>query len=316
MAQGTFAPLYIHVEMDLMARHERVLLDVLRGLVWHADPYGMCWPGPRRLADVTRRSEETIPGYIQQLVEMDFVRIHRRADPVRRKWQITYQISPFVMYIREEIEPQAKEIWETGSNVINETDFVTKPVQPESEPEQNQRKPESGNQNQNHHHNQKKNKNSPSNAKASGGARNNGKRGKPKEQNQPQSGESRPKVIPEDQPGGEWAAANGRENQKIDFTPFRTPLADAGDELLAGRIARRLSTREAQARQLVAAYGRSTVETALRWIDEELAKGYHVEKPFGLMKWWLKENVISAEDKPEPDEPKSATGEYADFFDR
>lgn len=318
MAQGTFAPIYMHVEMDLIARHERVLLDILRGLAWHADELGMCWPGHDRLAEVTRRSRDTIKGYIEQLLDLDMIRVHQKLDPIRRTMQRTYQVSPYVMYVREELEPQALELWLTGENVINEMGSLTKHRQPESEPET---EPES-NQKQGTKNRTTTTTRSRKNSASTKSAdrrptastapdRTNGKHGKHPD-DQPQSGDQT-NVIPRTQPTGGQPAANGRGKQSQDLSAYKSPLPDAAAELLAGRIARRFSTRETQARLLVCEYGRDQVEVAVRWIDEEIAKDRVIDKPFGLMKWWLRENVIIPSDIPQAE---NASGQYGDFFER
>lgn len=126
---GSYAPLSIDAARAVS--NDRPTLLVFFELTAHADPRGMCWPGIQRLAANTHYSIPAVQRALGRLGELDYVRFHVTVDPLRNKKQTTYQVSPYVMYVREELEAEAVALWETAKRLISS---VAKHIEPESEP--------------------------------------------------------------------------------------------------------------------------------------------------------------------------------------
>lgn len=139
---GSYAPLSIDAARAVS--NDRPTLLVFFELTAHADPRGMCWPGVQRLAANTHYSIPAVQRALGRLGELDYVRFHVTVDPLRNKKQTTYQVSPYVMYVREELEAEAVTLWESAKRLISS---VAKHIEPESEPAiQNQKQNQRENQ--------------------------------------------------------------------------------------------------------------------------------------------------------------------------
>lgn len=128
-AKSHLAPLSIDAARAVSV--DRPTLLVFFELTAHADPRGMCWPGIQRLAANTHYSIPAVQRALGRLGELDYVRFHVTVDPLRNKKQTTYQVSPYVMYVREELEAEAVTLWESAKRLISS---VAKHIEPESEP--------------------------------------------------------------------------------------------------------------------------------------------------------------------------------------
>lgn len=333
MAYGPFAPIYTDIEMRLIRLDERLALEQLRALAWHADRLGVCFPSVRRLKSVTRRGYETVNREIDKLIAWNLVRLHSHYSPLRRRTETAYQINPMVLYIREDLEPEAWKLWESHESGANRVPSVPT-YENTSVPElrsnrRNQNQPESEsinrNQNQNHHQNHQpsdsaggeaflngdgdKPKNAQNGKKAdSNGVAPSAKRNR-KAQNTESSESETQREAHEQNPAPHSAPPPSP------LAEYKTPLTDADQEDMAQYLNAYLPTQLAQARHLVATYGLDQVSAALDWLKGQKK----VRNKAGLVVHWLRVGAVAAADRRPvaPEESGSLlSGEYAEYFER
>jgi len=122
----------------------RVCHFVLIELAFHADEHGLCYPGNQRLGTLTHYAPTSVDRALSILSNQSYIKKHTWRDPVSRRSMWSWQISPYVLYIRDENFTYADTIWTGGIN-----NLLTQNIQPEStnqnhnqnqEPESNQLK--------------------------------------------------------------------------------------------------------------------------------------------------------------------------------
>lgn len=333
MAYGPFAPIYTDIEMRLIRLDERLALEQLRALAWHADRLGVCFPSVRRLKTVTRRGYETVNREIDKLIAWNLVRLHSQYSPLRRRTETAYQINPMVLYIREDLEAEAWKLWESHESGANRVPSVPT-YENSSVPDlrsnrRNQNQPESEstirNQNQNHHQNHQPSDSAggkpflngdgdePKHAQNGTNADSNGVAPSAKRNRKTKDTES-----PESQTQREAHEQNPAPHSAPPPSPlaeYKTALADADAEDMAQYLNAYLPTQLAQARHLVATYGVAQIDAALDWLRGEKK----VKNRAGLFVWYLKSGATSAADRRPvaPEESGSLlSGEYAEYFER
>lgn len=262
---GSYAPLSIDAARAVSA--DRPAYYVLMELTSHATPTGMCWPGVQRLSALTHYSTGTVQAALGRLMTLDYIRFHVTVDPIRRKSLVTFQVSPYVMYIREELEKEALENWNQAKRggVMSS---LTKNIEPEPEPA-------SANQNPN----QLERTNS----------------GLP-EGDDAKTPQFAPKTGNTDEysaiaPHSATAPATA-PNGATSAYALNTDIPAAADGLAAW-LAANFRTRHEQAVALVAAHG---VAKVIAGIDAVRARP-NVRKPFGLLKSLLEPSEPSPMEK-------------------
>lgn len=304
---GTFAPVYTSAIEQIYdtqyldrARHVE---KVLRALAEHADCFGLCYPGIDRLRERTHYAETTIRRALLILDELDYVRVHVEYVASRRKEIITYQVSPFVLWITKDHIDDAMNLWLSATKRLNEIIQGQPTPESESEPATDPTTEPAPN----HHHHPGR-----------GDAKRPRRAANASTKQTKTAPAQRANETNEDQRAAQEDSAQ-RSTQRRTPPPApplsacRAPLPNPDDEALAARLAAEVMTRDAQARQLVQQYGAVLVDQALAWLQVELKAG-NVQKPAGLLNWWLKESVLTG--KPPQPRQQSLTAGYEGFFER
>lgn len=163
MALGSWMGLYISVVDELMAMRREQELLLLMAIARHADYLGFCWPGRSRLMALRHAGEKKHNERMTWLVERNYVRVVETWDYRRRQWQQDYQISPCVIYIREEFQDYCERVFNgdlerdyTLENGLYQNFSSLKDSQPESLPESENRRiqPAPGTSRRTSNHNQ------------------------------------------------------------------------------------------------------------------------------------------------------------------
>ncbi len=314
---GSFAPIYTGAIDELFNKlypdRARQAEVILRRIAEHADSYGMCWPGIARLAKVSHYSYGTVKRSIIHLCDFDFIRFHIETSKSRRREQITWQISPRVLFIKQDYILQVEELWidaKKGSNVI----FNAQPdSESESEPDALTRtrtktrttstsRSESA-KSEPQPHAQKQRAAPPANE-----VRSNAKKSAPAHTETDSANEVRKQEQREARKQDE---KQGSAPPPPPLSQCRKPLTEDAEKL-ARKIAEELQTHVTQSRQLILQFDMANVHNALNWLDAEQKSGRPIKSPFGLMKWWLEEHVIV----DAPPAADSLSGKYSDFFER
>lgn len=136
MAFGSYAPLYIDKLREL--GNDKIGFRLTWELGAHADPLGMSFAGHSRLASLCHCARETIHAKLIELSEMDYIRCHITESYTRARAEITYQLSPYVLFIRDELLEDAMKLWDDGKPYTEIHDVINY-----QQPAFNQRKPAS-----------------------------------------------------------------------------------------------------------------------------------------------------------------------------
>jgi hypothetical protein len=277
MARYSFTATYTDVEQKLLRERQRTEYLVLRVLAQHANSVGVCWPGPRRIAEIAGYAESTVIAALVMLEAWGYLRARRNPRGY------DYQLSPDVVWIRDELETEARALWAAESTPITELfnadvmQVVTEYTQP-AEPDENQLQ------------NQLQTKSKPPPAEKP----KTGKRGK-KSAATPANG-AKPEEQTDDSHSANGAAsaagtppsANGATPQR-DLSRFRRALPGEDAERLARNIAAGVGTRITQARAMVAEYDMIRCTAVLNYVmQERRINPGNVQRPAALMTWLLR----------------------------
>lgn len=334
MAHGSFAPIYIHIKKAFVGGGRRLELEVLEGLAWFADAYGFAYPGLKRLAATIHRGEKTVERALNDLIAWNLVKMHVTENRLRRgKPQIDFQINPYALYIREELEQVAWDAW--GENRVINAPFSVEMQKVSVEVNLRESQPDRtrlSNQNQEPKPRTKPNpepepqphslekgvstddsqtdKNSPigqendeDSYKHSATAQNQ-RNSATTQRDEVAVAESLNQVPPPSGGAGEGEAK---------LSAYAVPLADFESEQLAQYLRTHLPTQLKQARALVDTYGIAHVNKGIEWLTER-QRIRQVQNPAGLFVWGIQNGEIP---KPESQEEKRLlSGKYSDFFER
>lgn len=259
---GSYAPLSIDAARAVIT--DRPVYLVLAELVAHADPRGICWPGLKRLAAMTHYSTGTVQKALQRLMELDYLRFHVTIDPLRRHKIVTYQVSPYVMYIREELESDVLALWGSAKKSVNAMSKLSVNVEPELEPAV-------GNQNQNQIENQTAPRNGDTTGDDPWDMAKTSQDGAQDAQNSP---------IGQDSAQAQKTAPEGAQAQND------IPLAAAP---LAAWLAVNFRTRPEQAAALIDAHGAAKVWNAIQSVRAMPS----IKNPYGKLKRMLEPVELS-----------------------
>lgn len=287
MALGSWNALYTVVEQKFMRKRQWRQLHLLKVFVQHADPFGLSFPGPDLISELTgigtiKQINETL----EWLRDGEYIKIWERWNRWKRIWETEYQVSPLVMYIREELQVYAEKVWNAGERDFDYEDVVVikRNGQPTSEPES---EPTSVTNISNHHHHPAKYAERQLTTVLSGDdyetqaerpKQRKRKTGKAKaEEKNPQAGGGAP--IPD----------------KLDLRKYQSPLPRPDDEDRAQDVQVMLRMRISQARGLVANYGAAAVAVAAAATKDAMDRGACLNPP-GLMTFLLKRGGSSPAD--------------------
>jgi len=295
-AFGSYAPVYIDAQRNLTenlgVKAARATMWVLWELCNHADEHGLCYPGIKRLANLTHYSPDTVRQALINLVELDYLTVH--IEKTLRGINKTYQLSPYVLYVAAEQIENALSIWNSRPKISYVKRILMKVSQPESESES---EPEVltriRNQNQNHHQQNSADKPLTPHPDADDIQR---------EAQDPR------KKLDDDYPDQREAQTNQRVAPNTE--KFKVPLTDRESEKKAMELSTwGGGTNRHQARYLVFTYGGNKVQRAMQHIE---SLGTQVRSPQGLLRTLLQNNTV-----PEPIQPDDTDlnqSEYAHLF--
>lgn len=326
---GRYAPVYDHaidriyecVPTDRARQTEKVL----RSYAEHASNIGTCYPSVRRIMERTHYSETTVKRALVVLGELDYIRVHREYSAARRKTTDTYQISPFVLFIKPDHIEEAEMLWKSTSLRCNEI-IHEQPIPESRINNQNQNQLQLTNA-MNHHHHQKnpgmehdspgengadQNQRQPAQnpkTKAPGSNPNKqNQRNAPKAKTQAENDADQNQRVAQDQSPTPGSAPP--PSQKRDYTPFNDPLPDASHEGLAQYIKTMgTGTHIRVARAMIADHGYATVLAARDYVEREVYAG-RCFSPVGLLVAKLKSGAIQPGEKIGFDLEAAMRGDY------
>jgi len=284
MARSSWSAIYTDIEQRFMRGRRYKLLFLLKALTHHADAFGLCYPGNDRLQELTGiGSTLQLNESLRFLVDGEYIKMWETWNPRRRAWDTDYQISPDVMYIRDELMPYCRTLWLTGTRDFELENSIVMKLngQPESESKQES---ESVTRITTHHHHPSNNA-----MKNDGGGNDYATLRKPKNRRKPTTGKanSTEKIHPQ-------AGAAAPVPDRLDLRKYQSPLPQ--DEDVAQDLHLMLRMRISQARGLVATYGTAAVAIAAQAVKEAMDKGKSTNPP-GLLTSLLTKGQISIEDK-------------------
>lgn len=311
MALSSWNALYTKVEQKFMKRRQWRQLHLLKVFVQHADPFGLSYPGEDLIKELTGiGTTAQINENLLFLTDGEYIKLWDTWNPRHRVYETDYQVSPWMMYIREEYQGYCEHVWRTGERDYGLENAIVIKLngQPTSEPES---EPTSFNQHQNQHH-------QPPNIAA-------------KQQGLPLADDDYETQVPEPPKQRQRRRATGtgrsteKENpqargpvpDKIDFRKYRSALPRPDDEDRAQDLHTVLRVKLLQARGLVANFGRDQVEVAARAVKDAMDKGQCLNPP-GLLTYLLKKGGSSSDDKklyPTPAEKMAAENERLAYQD-
>jgi hypothetical protein len=280
MALSSWNALYTHIEQKFMLKRQWRQFHLLKVLCQHADCFGVSYPGPERITALTGiGTEKQINATLEWLVDGEYVRVHEEWNRRKRKWDREFQVSPFAMYIREELQGYAEKVWFSGERDFDFEEVVIKrngQPSPESESESS-----TDNHPQNQHHHPPKNA--------------------PKEQGQGPvpdyvNRQRRRRKTDADRPTENDAHAGGPPPPaKVDLRRYKSPLP-GNQEDRAQDLHTMLSLRIHQARALIANYPADVIEVAKRATLHAMDKGTAIDPP-ALFTSIVKKSGVSPEDR-------------------
>lgn len=287
MALSSWNGVYSAVEQRFMRKRRYKLFFLLKALCQHADEFGLSYPGDELLKELTGiGSQLQLNESLQFLVDGEYVKIWESWNPRRRAYDRDFQVSPFVIYIREELQGYAEKLWHTGERDFDyESSIVNKlNGQPESEPES-----ESRIINQNHQPSPPPRQHSrqATDARSANDYANQAE-GQQRKRRKPTAGKAR---ATEKEP----AHAGSPPPDKIDLRKYQSPLPH-NQEDRAQDLALSFRMKISQARGLVATYGEELVGTAAHAVQDAMRRGA-ATNPAGLLTYLLKKGGINVQDE-------------------
>lgn len=279
MAIGSWNALYTHIEQKFMLRRQWRQFHLLKVLCQHADCFGLSFPGPERISALTGiGTEKQINATLEWLVDGEYVKVHEEWNRRKRVWDREFQVSPLVMYIREELQGYCEKVWFSGDRDFDfEGDVIKRNGQPSPESESEST---SDNHPQNQHHHPANNA--------------------PKKQGQRPArdyGKQRRRNTDARQPDADQPAEKERPPApaKIDLRKYRSPLQGPAEDQ-AQDIHIVFGMRIHQARGLVANYDQDTIDAGRRAVLHAIEKGT-VQDPPALLTYLVKKAGVSPDDR-------------------
>ena len=288
MARSSWSAIYTDIEQKFMRGMRYKLLFLLKALAHHVDAFGLCYPGNDRLQELTGiGSILQLNEALQFLVDGEYIKMWETWNPRRKVWDRDYQISPAVLYIRDELMPYCITLWNTGQRDFELENMIVMKLngQPDSESES---EPESVTRITTHHHHPTK-----SDLIDEGAAVPRDDYETPqkrtKNRRKPSTGKAKSTEKETTHAGGRAPVPD-----RLDLRKFQSPLPQ--DEDYAQDLHLMLRMRISQARGLVATYGAAAVAVAAQAVKEAMDNG-QAKNPPGLLTYFLKRGGVSTEDK-------------------
>lgn len=288
MALSSWNALYTHIEQKFMRKRQWRQLHLLKVFVQHADPFGLSYPGEDLIKELTGiGTTAQVNENMQFLTDGEYLKVWETWNPRRRVWDYDYQVSPRVMYIREEYQGYCEKLWITGERDYEYENAVVIKLngQPASEPES---EPTSVTSNTTHHHH-------PSNISA----KRKGQQVGPGDDYETETAE------PPKQRRRRKTTGTGRAIEKdpqavapakLDGRKYRSPLPRPDDEDQAQDLHTMLRLRIHQARGLVANYEPAVIDAAKRATMHAMEKGTVIDPP-ALFSYLVKKAAVSPDDR-------------------
>jgi len=286
MARSSWTAVYTDIEQRFMRARRYKLFFLLKAIVQHTDAFGLSFPGNDLLQDLSGiGSLLLLNEALQFLVDGEYIKVWETWNQRHRAWERDFQVSPHVMYIREDLMPYCIQLWNTGEREVDlEKSIVMKlKGQPESE---SNTESESVNRISTHHQHPLNNAlmetdNSQDKAADKPPQRRRREQGKARstEKINPQAGRAEPPLP-----------------TKSDLRKFQRPLPNIDDEQLAIDLNLTLRLRLSQGRSLIATHGRDKVSIAARAVAEAMEAGRSTNPP-GLLTSMLQKGGVTLDDK-------------------
>jgi len=286
MAVGSFAPVYTHIKETLLSERNRVEYFVLECLAQHADYLGVTFISDRTIGEKVGYATNTVTDAISSLESRGWIKQILLYNPVRRAYTRDIQISPLVIYVREDD-------FQKANVMFFETDYT----QPEPEPNAETRlRPTRTIQTHNHHHHQ--NSGEPQSPSKNDGGATPPKTKKPKNNDKParSANETAQSAKPE-----ENTPPGSAEPPQQKLSVYNKPLTSQDAEDMAQIVRARCQTRISQSREICDTYPLGHIKAGLDWVRSEISTGAKIKSPGGLLVWWLRNNAL--DDDGQPDEP-------------
>jgi len=288
MARSSWTAIYTDVEQRFMRARRYKLFFLLKAIVQHTDPFGLSYPGDDLLKELTGYgSQLQLNEALQFLVDGEYIKIWESWNPRRRGYERDFQVSPEIMYIREDLMPYCIRLWNTGERDYEAEKSIVMKLngQPESE-SKNQPSPTTRLSNQHQHPSNNALKEIDERAETNADAQrtNKGQQRRRREQGKARATEK------------EFAHAGPPAAVSPDLRKYQAPLPSVDDEQLATDLQFSIRMRISQARMLIASFGRDQVSLAARAVSDAMAQGRSTNPP-GLLTTILRRNAISPEDK-------------------
>lgn len=264
-----------------MLRRQWHQFHLLKVLCQHSDAFGLSFPGPERISALTGLgTEKRINAMLEWLVDGEYVKVHEEWNRRKRIWDREFQVSPFVMYIREDLQGYCEKVWHSGERDFDyEQDYVIKrngQPSPESESESS-----SDNHPQNQHHHPAKNA-AKQQGQGSGKDYTNRQRRRRKTGNSPTENDN-------PQAGGPPPP------EKIDLRRYKSPLlGDLEDQAQDLHVL--FGMRIHQARGLVANYPPDVIDAGRRAVVHAMEAG-RADDPPALLTYLIKKAGVSPQDR-------------------
>lgn len=301
MALSSWNALYTHVEQKFMFKRQWDQFHLLKVLCQHADCFGLSFPGPERITALTGLgTERRINAMLEWLIDGEYVKIHEEWNRYKRMYDRIFQVSPYKMYIREELQDYAEKVWLSETRDFDFEAFVIKrngQPSPESESESS-----TDNHPQNQHHHP-----------ANNAAKQQGQKWvRPRDyvKQRELTDDGQPDAV---QPEENDPQAGGPPPAKIDLRKYRSPLPHHDQEDRAQDLHIMLRLRINQARGLVANYDADVIDAAKRAVVHAMEKGTAKDPP-ALFTAIVKRSAVSADDrKLYPTRSEQIAAENAQF---
>ena len=271
-----------------MRKRRYKLFFLLKALCQHADEFGFGYPGNDLLQELSGLGTEAMLNEgLQFLVDGEYIKIWESWNQRRRAWDRDFQLSPAVLYIREELHAYCVKVWDSGERdfAFESSIVIKRNGQPDSEPES---EPDSVTRITNHHHH-------PDKVAAkqlttpSAQDYENQPEGQQRKRRKPSSDKARTTEKENPQAGG------APPPEKIDLRRYQSPLPRPDDEDQAQDMQIVFRMRISQARGLVANYGRDQVGAAAAAVKDAMETG-RCHNPAGLLTHLLKRGGSSPQD--------------------
>lgn len=142
MALGSWQGLYNAVIEELMSEDREQELLLLMAIARFADPLGFCYPGKARLMKMRHIGEKLYNQRLTFLEKRCLVKVEEHYDYFRRQRYWLFQVSPRVLYVREEFQEYLEKVFDgvEERNVslemwLTQNNFGSTDSQPETEPD-------------------------------------------------------------------------------------------------------------------------------------------------------------------------------------